>query len=253
MKILFNYSRKHKRKYKHKIVPMRNNHHTANLDYPLLHGFTLIELLVVVAIIALLVAILLPTLGRARLFAHSISCSSKLRQIYTGLTCYLSDWNDILFWRGENLSTDGMDWYVYGGRETGNLNLNQQGLFNRFKPRPLNPYVSNNTEIFHCPEDNKKLKWAGGHTHFDWVGNSYNFNANGATSYHNNNNDEEGGLDAVVFSRITEPSKTVTFFDAAYIKAPESWHGGKHNICLADGHVVQSNPNEIKNVFLWNP
>lgn len=214
------------------------------------NGFTLIELLVVVAIIAILIAILLPTLGRARLYAHAVSCSSKLRQIHVGLTCYLSDWNDRLFWRGDDLSTDGMDWYVYGGRETGNLNLGQDGLFNRFSPRPVNPYVSNNIELFHCPEDNRKLSWANGNTHFDWVGNSYNFNANGAVSYGAASPQE--GLAGVSTSRITEPSRTLIFFDAAYVKAPESWHAGKHNICMVDGHVVQADPKDIKSVYLWN-
>jgi prepilin-type N-terminal cleavage/methylation domain-containing protein len=55
--------------------------------------FTLIELLVVVAIIAVLVAMLLPALGAARSQAKKIRCSSNLRQIFLVATYYAQDNN----------------------------------------------------------------------------------------------------------------------------------------------------------------
>ncbi len=54
-------------------------------------GFTLIELLVVVAIIALLVSILLPSLGRARRQAHTVACMSNLDQVLKSLRMYQDD------------------------------------------------------------------------------------------------------------------------------------------------------------------
>jgi prepilin-type N-terminal cleavage/methylation domain-containing protein len=54
-------------------------------------AFSLIELLVVVAIIALLSAIILPGLSRAREYAYFTSCKSSLRQIGIGLLIYASD------------------------------------------------------------------------------------------------------------------------------------------------------------------
>src|SRR5690348_154888 len=94
-------------------------------------GFTLIELLVVTAIIGLLVSLLLPSLIRARQSAINIRCASNLRQIATALNAYINDTRGMVFWRGSNITLEGMDWYVYGGRETGNTNTGQGGLFNR--------------------------------------------------------------------------------------------------------------------------
>jgi prepilin-type N-terminal cleavage/methylation domain-containing protein/prepilin-type processing-associated H-X9-DG protein len=56
-------------------------------------GFTLIELLVVVAIIAVLIAILLPSLGRARDQAKTVKCSNNLRTMYQGLNSYQSEFD----------------------------------------------------------------------------------------------------------------------------------------------------------------
>lgn len=55
-------------------------------------GFTLIELLVVVAIIAVLMAILLPALNRAREQAKAVTCASNVRQMATGFQGYSTEW-----------------------------------------------------------------------------------------------------------------------------------------------------------------
>jgi prepilin-type N-terminal cleavage/methylation domain-containing protein len=57
-------------------------------------AFTLIELLVVISIIAILMAIMLPALGRARDSARRIQCASNQRTLYTAMGMYATDWND---------------------------------------------------------------------------------------------------------------------------------------------------------------
>lgn len=207
-------------------------------------GFTLVELLVVIGIIALLIGILVPVLSKARRSANTTKCASNLRQIATAFHSYLNDSKQMMFWRAPNISLDGMDWYVYGGRETGNLNLNQGGLFNRLSPRPLNTHVGESLAIFQCPTDDEQTSpWTQGSSHFEWVGTSYNFNATGnPNSPAHSANTRTAGLDGKRVTKVRSSSTTVLFFDAGLLHANSDWHGKLNkepagNIAFVDGHV----------------
>ena len=112
-----------------------------------LTGFTLVELLVVIAVIALLMGILLPSLNKARGAARRIVCQSNLRQLAIAWNAYLDD-NEGAFYKGGNAQLD------YGGWK-GNV------ILMREPNRPLNSYFNlpsieeneSDAKIFCCPAD----------------------------------------------------------------------------------------------------
>ncbi len=107
-------------------------------------GFTLIELLVVVAIIALLISILLPSLGRAREQAKVAKCLSNLRSLMQATYSYLLEWQDTFpFVVNTSGGTMGICTWSYGGKTSDEWWRSQSGgvFYIPIQERPMNTYL----------------------------------------------------------------------------------------------------------------
>ena len=88
---------------------------------PLAAAFTLVELLVVIGIIALLIGILLPALGRARSAARRTQCASNLHQMGLALNLYATDGNGFVPLGVNSLNKQSNGWFYAAGDPAGSM------------------------------------------------------------------------------------------------------------------------------------
>lgn len=137
-------------------------------------AFTLIEVLVVVSIIALLLAILLPSLKEARVQSRRTVCRSQIHQLMIGLGLYQADYKGKFphyqLLPGEG-ATDGMALWINGVGPT-RLGI----LFPK--------YVGKSGDVFYCPDASNneliskagdKYPWANYGKNIDWAYGSYEY------------------------------------------------------------------------------
>lgn len=210
------------------------------------HKFTLIELLVVIAIIAILAAILLPTLQSARERGRAASCVNNLKQIGQAREQYSSVNDDFITYSGNDLAYK--FWTAQLAPWTG-YKLGSNGW--------LADGNSNNAKVYYCTSQQKNpISLTNGYDRMRYgMGNSYMQNRSLDTHYFTDNANTKGYGRKV--TSIKEASRAMYMLEGAKSVSPLPWisfewagsrvgyhHNNGLNISYLDGHVSYASKGE---------
>lgn len=127
-------------------------------------GFTLVELLVIIFVIALLMAIVIPSLCAAKKLALGAVCTKNLKNLSSAWVMYSNDNDGLLMCNGAcyDTATDKSPW-VHSPKDSAGNNLASSALpritsedrYRGIRAGTMWPYLEN-VDLYHCPADNRK-------------------------------------------------------------------------------------------------
>ncbi len=212
-------------------------------------GFTLIELLVVVAIIAVLVAILLPALSTARQSAQAVICANNLRQLNMAHFKWIEDYRDYMICRCIPVN------YTEGtgpGKYWGGYTWSQTWVMRKY----VDSDWGRTGTLYNCPTFKSDISAdIGNNPNYGWNYGGLGWLDDSTLFYHFKR-----------YTKVSEPVQTIAFMDSytakdfqfGYLIHP-TWypldlrHNQKVNVAWVDGHVSAMGEGDLLNpsYYLW--